>query len=145
MTLIDLSTNQIIYAVSFVATILIAIYFLLIWQIKEVVKDELEKTKYNNNQHLRKQKVRERRKKLAQLKQQKMLQQTGQSHLSNDTLDYQSSAGSNFTNELDMDIDSYVDPAEGFGNYQRQNLSGYSGARLDKSDMMARDIADGVR
>lgn len=161
MSMITISTNHIIYAACFALIILVCIYYLLTWQIKEIVNDELSKDKEIQNE-LRKDKQKERKKKLLLLRyKHKQLQQTQQTQQAQkqdqksvDTFDdYPSSNMSNFTND-NMDIDSYVDPAEGYHRTDREqnenNIgdnvnSGYSGTRLDKNDIMTRDIADGLR
>ncbi len=144
-----------IYAACFTLITLVCIYFLLVWQIKEIVKDELIKEKESSAQknEIKREKIREKRKKLLQLRHKQILQnqnnQQNQQQIqeqSIDTFDYPSSNMSDFTS----DMDSYVDPVEGY-NGQKDNgnntghASGYSGNRLDKNDIMARDIADGLR
>lgn len=149
MTTFELSNNQIIYAVCFSLFTLFCIYFLLIWQIREISKEEIQKDKEISEEH----KKNLRKKKLLQLKQKKLYQLNqqvlDQKNQSMENFDGASSNMSNFTDELDGDLDSYIDPAVGYNNRQNENgelinnNSGYSGNRLDKNDIMARDIADG--
>ena len=110
-----------IYAGCFTLILLICIYFLLTWQIKEIIRDELEKEKELSDETKQK-KLREKRKKLIMLRQQQQQAQVRKQdkNVSIDTFGNQSnvgsniSNGSNFTDEFDDDMDSYIDPTQKF-------------------------------
>lgn len=142
--MINISNNQLIYVTCFVLITLVCAYFLLVWQIREIVKDELVKENETNNYI----KNKDKRKKLMYLKQKRMQQ----AHVQNGKKQDSNQSVGTFDDFSDnIDLDSYVDPAVGYysreqaDNENDANVIGYSGGRLDKNDIMARDIADGLR
>jgi hypothetical protein len=117
--MIQISTNNMIYAACFTLILLICIYFLLTWQIKEIIRDELEKEKELSDE-IKQKKLKEKRKKLMMLRQQQAQARKQDKNVSIDTFGNQSnmgsnmSNGSNFTDEFDDDMDSYIDPTQKF-------------------------------
>lgn len=147
--MINISNNHMIYIACFVLITIVCIYFLLVWQIKEIVKDELVKEHEKNK---------DRRKKMLHLKQKRM--QQSQSRQNAQHLQQQQQQSQETNNSIgtfddfndNMDLDSYIDPAEGYLKKDRNvhvndddEPVGYSNSRLDKNDIMTRDIADGIR
>lgn len=159
----NMSSNQMIYVACFVVITLVCVYFLLVWQIKEVVKDEFAKRhEVLENNRIKK------RKKLMYLKQKRLQEQmqiskNTNANQTNTFEDFGSISGISAASatsggssvDTDIDLDSYIDPAAGYvssatnaNNTVYKNDTdgvGYSNDRLNRNDILARDIADGVR
>lgn len=138
MQIFDKLNNNIIYVVCIIIISLIGLYFLLVWQIRENVRDELKQIMNNRN----------KKRKILKSKQQKLLQIRIKEEEKNMINDH----SQDMNQFVQNDIDSYIDPAEGYQNdnqndneYDQRMSSGYSGNRLSKDDIMMRDIADGTR
>jgi FtsZ-interacting cell division protein ZipA len=132
MDISNILNNNLVYISCFVVVAIVGLYFLIVWLTRETVKDELKKI--NLRRSKKKKIVQEKQKELQEI-QRRRYEREQQNE-----------------NPQQNDIDSYIDPAE---NYEQQepreddrmqgNQGGYSGNRLDKNDIMMRDIADGTR
>lgn len=132
MDISNILNNNLVYISCFVVVAIVGLYFLIVWLTRETVKDELKKINLRRG----------KKKKIVQDKQ-KELQEIQRRRYEREQQN---------ENPQQNDIDSYIDPAE---NYEQQeprgddrmqgNQGGYSGNRLDKNDIMMRDIADGTR
>ena len=136
--MLDILNNNITYISLLALVLIIGFYYLMMWQIKVILKHELKRL-YSKRKH----------KKLEQNKKYKMIQNP-QNNPTNNT---------NENNNSIMDADSYVDPAE----YQTQQNSDntktyeenddeydksimiYDDNRLKTNDILMRDITDGTR
>lgn len=154
--MIDISTNRIIYISCFALITLVCIYFLLIWQIREIVNEEFTK-KMNN---LESEKMKNKKKKLMYLKHKNRAIQNNL--IRKHKIDQTQSLGSfedlseNMSEYLnnEADMDSYIDPAEGYSGKNNQSDQTneidsskvlYGNERLNKNDIMTRDMVDGIR
>ena len=134
-TPLNVLNNNLVYIACFVIVAIIGLYFLICWLIRNTVRDELKQMAEHKN----------KKKKALQIKQRKMLE-IQQEHQRRQQRQHEQ--------DRQQDMDSYIDPAEGYnGNKQQSNdndesdqlQGGYSGDRLAKDDIMMRDIADGTR
>lgn len=124
--MINLINNNLIYLGCFIVMALVGLYFLMLWLIRETVKDELKKIQLKRN----------KKRKLLEEKQRKMFELQKIRQINNEN--------------INNDMDSYIDPAEGYNEDNNQDEddlhdTGYSGNRLNKNDINMRDIADGIR
>lgn len=139
----DLINNNMIYVICFAIIAIICFYFLLVWQIREIVKDEIKAISAAKN----------KKRKQLMLRQQKFAQTQRARH---------EARQQEISNQHDMisqhDIDSYIDPAEGYnpndnndnnddyGDDENEDIpSGYGRERLHKNNALARDITDNIR
>lgn len=132
--MINLLNNNLPYAICFILVLLVGLYFAIIWLTRETVRDELRAIQHRRNK---------KRKQMFLKRQQESKQ-------------YNNSTNRRSNNpQSDVELDSYIDPAERYETNENdedsndsrydEQPSGYSGTRLDKGDISMRDIADGVR
>ena len=144
--MINISNKKIIYISCSVLIALVCIYLLLIWQIKQIVNDEI----IRKIEEIDRVKLKNKKKKILYLK--NKINKSARNYSNQNDNQTRSINSDQISDDIDMDIDSYVDPAEGYVRREENNDSnvsipnmGYSNSRLNKNDIMARDIADGVR
>lgn len=133
--MIEISNKKLVYISCAVLITLVCFYLLLVWQIKQIIEDELGK----KMEEIEKIKSKNKKKKLLYLKQKR-------NSLLNKKHDNQSQSANTadqFTE--DMEMDSYIDPAEGYVNESNIEYQNEPNSRLDKNDIMTRDIADRIR